>query len=62
MTSNINSNNSNNSINNSIYNDTSSVLYNYAIARTLFDGKKTKAYKETKKDEFLKGVCLIDDD
>ena len=39
MTSNINSNNSNNSINNSIYNDTSSVLYNYAIARTLFDGK-----------------------
>ena len=29
---------------------------------TLFDGKKTKAYKETKKDEFLKGVCLIDDD
>ena len=34
MAANINNNN-----NNSIYNDTSSVLYNYAIARTLFDSK-----------------------
>lgn len=29
---------------------------------TLFDKKKTKAYNETKSDELLKGICLIDDD
>ena len=40
MSSNININSNNNSNNkSSVYNDTSSILYNYAIARTLFDGK-----------------------
>ena len=29
---------------------------------TLFDGKKTKAYKEKKTNDLLQGVCLIDDD
>jgi hypothetical protein len=44
MTSNININsNSNSNSNSSIYNDTSSILYNYAITRTLFDSKNKNA-------------------